>query len=237
MLFSKVLNFCTSSITKKMGTSKRGALIVIEGVDRSGKSTQCKKLVEALKTKNIAAQLMNFPDRTTLTGKLIDEYLRNEQFKVNDHAIHLLFSANRWENVEKINSLLYDGVTLVIDRYSYSGVVFSAAKTNMDMKWCQHPENGLPKPDLVFLLTLSQEEMLSRPGFGMERYENSSFQNNVAKMYSQVCDEKDNWIKVNAAGTIDEVHEKLLAATVEKIDEVGSTPLGTLNFDNSIGNS
>lgn len=111
-----------------MGSMKRGALIVVEGVDRSGKSTQCKKLVESLEKRLIKAKLLGFPDRSTLTGKLIDDYLRNKDCKLNDHTIHLLFSANRWENFEKMKSLLYDGVTLVIDRYSYSGIVFSGAK-------------------------------------------------------------------------------------------------------------
>lgn len=111
----------------------RGALIVIEGVDRSGKSTQCKKLVKSLEKLNIKSKLISFPDRSTSTGKLIDEYLRNKECKLNDQVIHLLFSANRWENVEKMKSLLNNGVTLIVDRYSYSGIVFSTVKKSMYM--------------------------------------------------------------------------------------------------------
>lgn len=111
-----------------MGLIKRGALIVIEGVDRSGKSTQCKKLVQSLEKMNIKSKLITFPDRTTSTGKLIDEYLKNKDCKLSDEAIHLLFTANRWENLDKMKQLLFEGVTLVVDRYSYSGIVFSAVK-------------------------------------------------------------------------------------------------------------
>lgn len=114
-----------------MGLIKRGALIVIEGVDRSGKSTQCKKLVQSLEKMNIKSKLINFPDRSTTTGKLIDEYLKNKECKLPDEAIHLLFTANRWENLEKMKSLLNEGVTLVVDRYSYSGIVFSAVKKSI----------------------------------------------------------------------------------------------------------
>lgn len=114
-----------------MDLIKRGALIVIEGVDRSGKSTQCKKLVQSLEKMNIKSKLITFPDRSTSTGKLIDEYLKNKECKLSDEAIHLLFTANRWENLEKMKSLLYDGVTLVVDRYSYSGIVFSAVKKSI----------------------------------------------------------------------------------------------------------
>ncbi|CAG9812590.1 unnamed protein product [Phaedon cochleariae] len=217
-----------------MSPIKRGALIVIEGVDRSGKSTQCKKLVQSLENRKIQSKLLNFPDRMTSTGKLINEYLKNEECTLNDRAIHLLFSANRWENLEKMKTLLYDGVTLVVDRYSYSGIVFSAVKKNMNLEWCKQPENGLPKPDLVFLLTLSQEEMQCRPGFGSERYENVVFQREVANMYDQLCDEHDNWERVDAAGSIDDVHDKLLDKCVSKIEEVGDTPLGILNFNKKV---
>lgn len=107
---------------------ERGALIVMEGLDRSGKSTQCKKLVESLEQRNIPAKFMNFPDRTTFIGKVINEYLRNKNCPLNNQTIHLLFSANRWENLEKMENLLREGVTLIIDRYSYSGIAYSYSK-------------------------------------------------------------------------------------------------------------
>nr|CAH7712160.1 unnamed protein product [Callosobruchus chinensis] len=215
---------------------KRGALIVIEGVDRSGKSTQCKKLVESLKQKDIAANLINFPDRSTLTGHLINDYLKNKTCKLNDQTIHLLFSANRWENLEKMKSMLYDGVTLVVDRYSYSGIAFSSAKKvlGIDYEWCKQPENGLPKPDVVFLLTLSEEEMLIRPGFGDERYENVETQRKVAKVFERLYKEGDNWVKIDAAESVQQVHESLLSQCLKKIEAVKNKPLGTLNFGHNI---
>ena len=42
---------------------RRGTFIVFEGCDRGGKTTQCKKLVEALNNKNIPAEYMNFPGK------------------------------------------------------------------------------------------------------------------------------------------------------------------------------
>nr|CAI5842984.1 unnamed protein product [Callosobruchus analis] len=213
---------------------KRGALIVIEGVDRSGKSTQCKKLVESLKQRDIPADLINFPDRSTLTGHLINDYLKNKSCKLNDQTIHLLFSANRWENLEKMKSMLYDGVTLVVDRYSYSGIAFSSAKKDMDYEWCKQPENGLPKPDVVFLLTLSEEDMLVRPGFGNERYENVDTQRKVANIFEKLYKEGDNWVKIDAANSVQQVHESLLSQCLKKIEAVKSKPLETLHFSHNI---
>lgn len=110
-------------------TVKRGAFIVMEGLDRTGKSTQSKKIMESLNNLGLKTELMVFPDRTTHTGKLIDQYLSNKDYKLNDYAIHLLFSANRWENFDKMKKIIQQGVNLIVDRYSYSGIAFSAAKS------------------------------------------------------------------------------------------------------------
>lgn len=50
------------------------------------------------------------------------------QGELNDETVHLLFSANRWEKLKEIKELLASGKTLVIDRYAFSGVAYSAAK-------------------------------------------------------------------------------------------------------------
>ena len=60
--------------------------------------------------------------------------------------IHLLFSTNRWEKREELTKALDAGQHVLIDRYAYSGVAFSAAKAGMDLDWCRGPDRGLPKP-------------------------------------------------------------------------------------------
>lgn len=91
---------------------KRGAFIVFEGLDRSGKSTQVSRLLDKLHVKGKLARLQKFPgesltrsisplrvtrsDRTTTIGAMINTYLQS-QTELDDRAIHLLFSANRWE--------------------------------------------------------------------------------------------------------------------------------------------
>jgi Thymidylate kinase len=76
----------------------------------------------------MAAVAMRFPDRTTLIGQMIDQYLRDKTHYVDDHAIHLLFSANRWEASTTLTNHLYQGTTVVCDRHAYSGVAFLSAK-------------------------------------------------------------------------------------------------------------
>lgn len=70
---------------------KRGVFIVIEGLDRSGKSTQ----VDMFHTQRGFITL-NYPNRETKIGMCIDQCLKKKS-KLCDQSIHLLFSANRWE--------------------------------------------------------------------------------------------------------------------------------------------
>lgn len=193
----------------------RGALIVLEGCDRSGKTTQSAKLVEALNQLNIPARKISFPDRSTPIGSIINDYL-SRKIELPDRSVHLLFSANRWELESEIRKQIESGVTLIVDRYSYSGIVFTSAKQCIDFKWCCGPENGLPKPDLVMFLKLSCEEMVKRSGFGDERYENVEFQNKVDKNYDRFTNE--NFIQINAAQDIQTLTNNLLTQVLRTIE-------------------
>ena len=146
-------------------TPRRGAFIVLEGVDRCGKTTQCGLLLKHLLSLSVAAMALRFPDRTTPTGLLIDQYLQSNN-NLDDRAIHLLFSANRWEVAPTLEKHLVAGTTVICDRYAYSGVAFSSAKpeANLDLTWCQAPDVGLPAPDAVIFLDIAQEEAEQRGG-------------------------------------------------------------------------
>ncbi|XP_034238457.1 thymidylate kinase isoform X2 [Thrips palmi] len=205
---------------------RRGTFIVFEGCDRGGKTTQCKKLVEALNKKNIPAEYMNFPDRTTAVGKIINDYLK-KNIELPDHAVHLLFSANRWELEPVIRKKLHSGVSLVVDRYSYSGVAFSAAKENMDLQWCWNQEEGLPAPDAVFILNLSESASLQRGGFGEERYELTDFQAKVRSNYKLLKDPKI-WKDIDADRDVESVHNEILKLFEEVHSQAVSQPIKTL---------
>lgn len=83
--------------------SSRGSLIVLEGLDRSGKTSQSTKLVTHLKSEGISVEAWRFPDRSTSVGQMISAYLANDT-QLDDRTIHLLFSANRWEKRLAISS-------------------------------------------------------------------------------------------------------------------------------------
>ena len=137
------------------GGAKRGALIIFEGCDRSGKTTQCQRLVKHLSdtlpmiNDQPSTIMMRFPDRKTQIGKAIDAYLQGTS-QLDDHVIHLLFSTNRWEKASELKTALEQGQNVIVDRYSFSGIAFSSAKEGMSLEWCRQPERGLPKPGNFF---------------------------------------------------------------------------------------
>jgi dTMP kinase len=121
-------------------------------------------------------------DRTTVIGQILNAYLTKDR-ELDDHAVHLLFSANRWERASDLQSLLSSGTHVVVDRYAHSGVAFSGAKPGMSLAWCKQADVGLPAPDVVFYMHVAPEVARARGGFGAERYEVDDFQRRVKQNY------------------------------------------------------
>uniref|UniRef100_A0A8C0D1B3 Thymidylate kinase n=3 Tax=Mysticeti TaxID=9761 RepID=A0A8C0D1B3_BALMU len=207
---------------------RRGALIVLEGVDRAGKSTQSRKLVDALCAAGHCAELLRFPERSTEIGKLLSSYLEKKS-EVEDHSVHLLFSANRWEHVPLIKEKLSQGVTLVVDRYAFSGVAFTSAKENFSLDWCKQADVGLPKPDLVVFLQLQLPEAAARGEFGRERYESSPFQQRALQRFQQLLgDSSLPWKTVDASRSIEDVHREIRVLSEGAMRAAAHRPLGQL---------
>jgi len=202
----------------------RGALIVLEGCDKSGKSTQCRKLVQHLNDTGRSAELWRFPERSTAIGAVINNYITGK-CELDDHAVHLLFSANRWELAPTMREKLNEGITLVVDRYAYSGVAFTAAK-GLDMEWCKTCDRGLPQPDNVFYLDIDIDDAAVRGDFGTERYEVSDFQKKVQKLFQTL--EDDTWRTVDARRSIDDIHTELCGDVLETMERCKNLPLRKL---------
>merc|ERR1712113_390878 len=170
-------------------------------MDGSGKSTQCKKLAEVLEN----TVQHRYPDRSTQIGTLISEYLKSN-VELNDFAVHLLFSANRWELSDTLISQLNSGKTVITDRYAYSGVAFTAAKQNENftIERCMEPDRYLPKPDRCYYLTEPTEVVQARGDFGAERYEKVEFQKRAQENFQKLIkldNDADLWRQIDATGT------------------------------------
>ena len=156
-------------------------------------------------------------------GKICGEYLQKSR-AVDDHAVHLLFSANRWECRVQLEEHLNAGRTVIMDRYCYSGVAYSMHKAGMSLDWCKRCDAGLPAPDIVFHLHVPLERAMARGGFGGEIYEKEEIQRHVIG----TAETEPNWVKVDADREPETIAEELLERAVDVVAKAADAPLGTI---------
>ena len=142
-----------------------GKLIVIEGTDGSGKSTQFKLLTSRLEAENHKFQKLVFPQYAEPSSALIRMYLGGEfgtrPSDVNAYAASAFYAVDRYASYKKVWGQWYeDGGLIVSDRYTTSNAVHQASKEPAEkqaefLKWLydfEYDKLGLPAPDLVIYL-------------------------------------------------------------------------------------
>lgn len=142
-----------------------GKLIVIEGTDGSGKSTQFRLLTGRLEAEQVKFQKLVFPQYSEPSSALIRMYLGGEFGKspsdVNAYAASAFYSVDRYASYRKVWGKWYEeGGLVVSDRYTTSNAVHQASKEPEDkredfLNWLydfEYDKLGLPRPDLVIYL-------------------------------------------------------------------------------------
>jgi len=142
-----------------------GKLIVIEGTDGSGKSTQFRLLTSRLEAEQVKFQKLVFPQYSEPSSALIRMYLGGEfgskPSDVNAYAASAFYSVDRYASYRKVWGKWYENGGLVVsDRYTTSNAVHQASKEPEDkreefLNWLydfEYDKLGLPKPDLVIYL-------------------------------------------------------------------------------------
>ena len=142
-----------------------GKLIVIEGTDGSGKSTQFKLLTQDLENQGVKFQKLVFPQYSEPSSALIRMYLGGEfgskPSDVGPYAASAFYAVDRYASYKKVWGTWYEnGGLIVSDRYTTSNAVHQASKepeeTRADfLKWLydfEYDKLGLPRPDLTIYL-------------------------------------------------------------------------------------
>ena len=142
-----------------------GKLIVIEGTDGSGKSTQFKLLTERVAREGKKFQRLVFPQYQEESSALIRMYLGGEfgtkPSAVNAYAASAFYAVDRYASYKKVWGQWYENGGLVLsDRYTTSNAVHQASKEPEEkqaefLKWLyefEYDKLGLPAPDLVIYL-------------------------------------------------------------------------------------
>jgi len=190
-------------------------IIAIEGLDQAGKKTQTEMLAKALKAQKIKTAVFSFPDYSTTIGREISNYLRNKR-KFSPEIIHYLYALNRREKLDEIKKSSSKNSILIMNRYYHSNLVYGMAN-GLDKKWLQNLDAELPRTDLVILLDISQNESFTRKKSKRDRFEkNKEFSKKISQIYRKLA-KTYRWKIVDASGTKDDVHKKILKIIFQKI--------------------
>ena len=188
--------------------------ISLEGVDGSGKSTQARLLVEALGPETLPIREPGGTD----AAERIRELLADPALPLEPLAELMLFCAARADLTERvIRPALEAGRTVVSDRFSDSSVAYQGAARGLGVGevigLCDTATDGL-WPDLTLLLRVDPQVGLGRAE-GEDRFEAEGvkLQRAVAEAYEEIAIiASDRVIVIDASGSVDEVHARVMAA-------------------------
>ena len=200
-------------------------LVVLEGLDGAGKSTQVKKLRTYLESLSGSLEYIHFPRYDApVYGDLISRFLRgdfgsNEQ--VHPQLVALLFAEDRHGAAPQMKEILSAGGNILLDRYVYSNIAYQCAKMKDDKEaealreWIFNTEYGdfqLPVPDLNIFLDVPisfVESKLKSQRNGQDRdyleggqdihEADIEFQKRVRSIYQKQCEIDPKFIRVDCS--------------------------------------
>lgn len=188
-------------------------LIVIEGLDGAGKSTQISLLKEWFAGQHLQSRHIHFPRTgTPYFGELIARFLRGEYGNiesVDPYLVAMLFAGDRRDASPMIETWLEEKYFVILDRYTYSNIAYQCAKMKNATEaarlknWIINLEFehfGIPKPDINIFLDVpfkfTEEKLLSKREGDDRTYLNGNsdihessldFQKRVRQIYIDVA--------------------------------------------------
>lgn len=200
-----------------------GRLIAVEGVDASGKSTQARMLADSLGAE------FTFQFGATGVGEVIREILLDPaNDSVDDRTEALLIIADKAQHVaEIVGPALESGRDVVTDRFTASTLAYQGYGRGLDvgeLKAMMRFATGGLEPDLNVLMDLSPEQAWQRLGSSVDRFEKQGreFLDRVRDGYLALAGaDPERWAVVDAAGTTDEVANRILTVVRERLKDRG----------------
>ena len=211
-----------------------GKLIVIEGLDGSGKATQAKLLAEELRQQGREVRQISFPNYDSDSSALIKMYLSgafgSKPDDVNAYAASSFFAVDRYAGYKSDWGAFYDrGGIVIADRYTTSNAVHQCSKLPQDqwdtyLDWLfrfEYEQLGIPAPDQVIYLqadpAVSQKLMTARyhGDEGKKDIHESDLEYlHRSRLAAEYCAEKLGWktISCTEAGemrTVEEIHRDI----------------------------
>lgn len=191
-------------------------LIVFEGVDRSGKSTQCRMLKEALEELGYRVKYYRYPDRTLPhTGAVVNEYLA-KTIDMPPNAASLLLASVLWAQQDTLR-LEDDNTIVLMDRHVWSSIAYSVTR-GMDESVMRRISKGLQDPDLILFIDAPPELAARRGDFGKERFDKIEFQASVASIMRRLSEESTTPVfKLDASLDPSHISRTILATVLSLV--------------------
>ncbi|CDC20429.1 MAG TPA: dTMP kinase [Candidatus Limenecus avicola] len=210
----------------------KGLLIVIEGTDGSGKSTQIEKLRRWIEDKSYGCMVSEWKTSRLIANVIDDAKDRN---LLNATTFSLLYAADFADRLENtIIPALDSGFVVLLDRYTYTAFARDVVR-GLNIDWVKQLYNYAPEPDLVFYLDMPIDVLLKRVigTTGLDYWESgrdiglsTDFYESF-KIYQAKCLEEYNKMKpeynfVSIDGTLprEDIHNKMIEH-VEKLLNTG----------------
>ncbi len=198
---------------------KKGKLIVLEGLDGSGKGTQISLLDEYIRSSGQKAYITAEPTISS-TGGLIRDALGGH-IKRDAYELSALFLADRiFHNVNPKNGIrnfIEKGIDVICDRYYYSSFAYQGIDADLD--WVMNMNldcRDILRPDLCIFLDVDTslcDDRISENRFDREIYENAEAQKRIRKRFFEVFQklgDSENIKIVDASRTVSEVSADII---------------------------
>jgi dTMP kinase len=187
---------------------KRGAFIVIEGLDGSGKTTQAKLLASKLSQSHNA--LYTFEPSEGRIGTFIRDGCLYEEERLQAEVEALLFAADRIEHIEHvIDPALKEGRLVISDRYVYSSLAYQGS-ADVSLSWIETLNKHALKPDFAVFIDVSPETVLKRLERRKSVMETLETQRCVREIYVRFV-EKGDLVTIDGEKPETDVFKALLA--------------------------
>jgi dTMP kinase len=197
---------------------KRGSLIVFEGVDGSGKSTQLGLLAAAIRASGLEVVETGEPYDCEW-GRKIRAMARTSEGVGPEQELEWFLEQRRVHVREVLGPELAAGRVVLSDRYFLSTVAYQGARGLDAERILAESEAEFPIPDLVLLLEIDPGRGLARVatrgGHQEPAFEDRAFLERVAAIFRGL--DRDYIAHISADGEIDAVHERVLSAVRQRL--------------------
>jgi len=201
-----------------MPQENTGILIVFDGIDGAGKTTQVDLLSQALKGTEITVVTSKEPTDGQW-GQKIRQSAMTERMPL-DEELHA-FIMDRKEHIENlIQPALDRGEIVILDRYYYSTICYQGARGEDKVKLRKNVMESALKPDISFIMDvnphISQERIEVRDG-APNSFENIDYLTEVRKVYHWLCQEDSSLYELDSNYTIEQLHSSIVNILVDGI--------------------